>query len=82
MENRIALEFSEEQNCFHFNYLLTKRIPENTNGYRTISTGRSRDYYTDFIHQCRDYETAIGKQLTFSMVLNQWLDYINEKSTA
>jgi len=82
MGNRIALEFSEEQNCFHFNHLLTKRVPENTNGYRTISTGRSEQFYLDFIGQSRDYETAIGKPLTFSMVFNQWLDYINEKATA
>jgi hypothetical protein len=48
----------------------------------TISTGRSEQFYLDFIEQSRDYETAIGKPLTFSMVFNRWLDYINEKATA
>lgn len=46
--SKIILEYSEQQQCFHFNY---GNQPENFNTYRTIFKGISHDKASELINR-------------------------------
>ena len=82
MENRIALEFSEAQNCFHFNDKSTNRVEENTNGYVTISKYKDAKFYLEFIEFCRYVEKEANRPLRLRHVVGMWNDFVEDELVA
>lgn len=68
MSRYIRLEYSEQQQCFHFGY---PDEPENTNGYITIESQITRKDAQEFIEEVRSVNSLLGNErLSIEFVIN------------
>lgn len=76
--DRIKLEFSESQKCYHYNYWDSGKhdweITPNTNGYIEICISDSKTLY----QFCKIADKEFGPNTTIERLKTLWINYINQ----